>query len=86
MPGEYPLPFLSREDTDDRLKVLGFTFRGLDPELLLGTRQRKMFTALQELIAGAIAEWSDARPEGDEETWDNYNNELNTWVQEWLVG
>lgn len=87
MPGEYPLPFLDREATDDLLMALGFEFQGLDPELLLDTpEQRRMFTALQALIAGAIAEWSDARPEGDEETWDSYNNELNTWAQEWLVG
>lgn len=86
------LPFLSREEMDEKLKVLGFEFYTYSwpshhTELLEDTpEQRIKFQALQELIAGAIAEWSDARPEGDDETWDGYNEELNTWAQEWLVG
>lgn len=81
---DYPLPFLSPEEARKRMEALGFIF---DPHYNLPIDgQEKRFQALQELIAGAIAFWSDARPEGDDETWEHYNNELNEFAQEYLVG
>lgn len=80
---DYPPPFLDREATDILLEELGFRFH---PHGYLEPGQEKKFTALQELIASAVAAWSDARPEGDEETWESYNNELQEWAQEYLVG
>lgn len=81
---DYPRPFMAREEVHQAMEALGFTF---DPNYHLPSDgQEKQFTALQELIAAAIAEWSDARPEGDEDTWDRYDNELQEWAQEWLIG
>jgi hypothetical protein len=81
---DYPRPFLTQEEVHERMEALGFTF---DPNYHLPSDgQVKQFVALQEIIAGAIAEWSDARPEGDDETWGSYDNELQEWAQEWMVG
>jgi hypothetical protein len=83
---DYPKPFLNREEANERLRVLGFEFTDeVDPRLVDSPQGRQKFTALQELIAAAVAEWSDARPdEGD--SWDRYDNELQEWAQEWLAG
>lgn len=80
----YPKPFLSREDANKRMMVLGFRFEMLGDYQVLAQGQEMQFLALQELIAAAIAEWSDSRPEG--EGFDEMNNELQDYAQEWLVG
>jgi hypothetical protein len=82
----YPRPFLDREEADERLRALGFEFTDeVDPKLASSEANRARFTALQELIAGAVAEWSDARPD-EGSAWDQYDLELQEWAQEWLAG
>ena len=87
-----PRPYLTREDTNERLRVLGFI---LGPESLdyPAGHQKAQFVALQEIIAGAITEWADLSPEieeGEDPTqpghWDRLEAELQEWTEEWLVG
>lgn len=93
-----PRPYLTRERTNEILEVLDFNFQP-NGQLRDYPEQRVRFGALQELIAGAIAEWTDEKPEvgegphGEEvpddvleAAWGDLNEELQEWAQEWLVG
>jgi len=93
-PGNHnlPFPYLNRELTNRRLEILGFHFDstkqadGTWTEYLHDSPVgRERYAAIQEIIAGAIAEWSDVHPDEDR-NWEDIDNELQEWVQEWLVG
>lgn len=88
-----PKPFLTQTRVDELLEVLGFNFQP-DGQLRDYPEQRLRFGALQELIAGAIADWADIEPDiltiMDNDTvaaaWEAVDKELQEWAQEWLVG
>ena len=95
---QLPRPYLNREATNERLRALGFIFNpngNLSESATSSggwTDQRKQFVAIQELIAGAIAEWGDIKDDfGDagivrEMTPASINEELLEWAEEWLIG
>lgn len=80
-----PRPYLSRAETNARLEKLGFIIDKRNLDYPPGF-QMEMFVALQELIAGAIAEWVDLRDDIRDEPEGEQNNELLAWAEEWLVG
>jgi hypothetical protein len=76
-------PYLTREEANERLRTLGFHFQGPDQVLLGDTpEQRTKMVALEELLAGAIADWAEPEPEPG----DDLVAELQEWTEEWLVG
>lgn len=90
-------PHLTREETNERMRTLGFT---VNPDGTLEDTEegRLKFVAIQELIAGGIADWADPDPyerDGNYEekkllttnqAWERLNEELQTSAQEYLVG
>lgn len=70
-------PYLTREATNQILEKLGFDFH-IDWRLRTG--QEDKVQALEELIAGAIAEWANV------EVGENTVAELQEWAEEWLFG
>lgn len=67
------VPLLTRDQTNERLKILG-----------IGDNDLSKITALEDLLAAAIAEWADLEEE------DPINSpvdlELQEWTEEWLFG
>jgi hypothetical protein len=85
--GVPPKPYLTREETNRLLEKLTFQLdydlRPVDTPL-----QRQMMAALEELIAGAIAEWVGIEFEEDGKEGDSASvvAELQEWAEEYLVG
>ena len=82
-----PHPYLTREETNDCLETIGFSF--VNPELLSDNQITKLkFAALEQLIAGAIAEWVAIQLDdpGYADTWEKVEAELRDWTKDWLVG
>jgi hypothetical protein len=80
-----PRPYLPATRVQELMEILGFEFRDDVPLPVDTPEGRLKFSALMEIIAGAIAEWADVEPE-DEQTWGGLANELQDWAQEYLVG
>jgi len=85
--GSQPRPFLDSEEVHDRLKILGFEFEKEDDRYPIDNPAGRLkFSALMELIAGGIAEWADVEEEPGTTTFEQINNELNDFAQEFLIG
>jgi hypothetical protein len=78
-----PRPYLSKAEVTERLTELGF-ITGPDVLNYPPGFQTRRFKALEELIAGAIAEWADVEPSDDIRI-DQVNQELLEWAEEWMV-
>lgn len=77
-----PKPYLSPEEVNDKLGILGFAIdNALD--FPPGYQMEKL-KALEELIAGAIAEWTGIEP-SDDTRLDQVNQELLDWTEVYLV-
>jgi hypothetical protein len=81
---EFGRPYLTREATNEKLEKLGFIFK---MNWTLQPGQEERFQALQELLAGAIAEYLDLRDDiRDEDPPGAVEAELQEWTEEYLVG
>lgn len=85
--GVPPRPYLTREEANRKLEQLGFIISPDNLNYPPGFQKQK-FVALQELLAGAIAEWVGMEFEADGEDGDAASAvaELEEWTEEWLVG
>lgn len=90
----YPRPFLTREETNRLLERIGFKFKAdgtLDDGVFDNTiRYRRIvrdrLEALETLLGGAIAEWTDIEPTEEGQTIADIDAELQEWTEEWLFG
>lgn len=81
-----PRPYLTREETNARLETLGFEFN-LNWTLKDTPEGRLKFSALLDLIGGAIAEYMDLRDDiREEDPPGDVNNELQEFAEGYLVG
>lgn len=78
-----PRPYLTHEEVNERLEDLGFH---IDDALDFPPGyQKKKFVALQELIAGAIADFTDVEDDEPPESIEEVNQELLHFVEVYLV-
>ena len=78
-------PYLTREETDERLEILGFTFED-GKARPFGRAEFQRLTALEELIAGAITDWANLEDDIRDSGEGAVVNELQEWAEEWLFG
>jgi len=85
---QLPRPYLTPKEVEDRMIALGFQIGKEVLDYPPGFQTEK-FHALQELIAGAIAEWADVKDDLNDEQYpmpaDHVNQELLEFAEEYLI-